>query len=459
MHRAATAPTRGARALVAWFALEQGAVSQTLPSTSVCPFAPADASSIVYLPVGVGGLMRLWRGGNALWGETCGTTALANDHRYRLFVAADATGTVHYEDAVDESSAIAASVDTSTRRPPLDPTNAGVMIASTNFCPACADFEIRLSHVQGGWSAYAADDARSRAAVALASDARQLAFGAAVVGGQTPSQPIVFTNDDSDDVHPAFAITADGAPHCGEPASGDTCANELALSAGSFFIDASACAVVPAHGTCTLRVTFAPRAAFGMRAKLAFGDPGRGAVQSVTLEEFRRSAARRRRRDARGRVFRRRPRSLLRDAAARRAGAARCGRHRGLEADRRMVHRLPAGTRRVARRVRGLPLLRSARGEARLALLFGIARRMRRGRATLCAGVAARDAGAFRHRAAGSDVRPVRSGRPIYRLWNAAASSNRRYTTDAATRATMLGAGWVAEGYGDDGVAMCDASR
>ena len=50
-------------------------------------------------------------------------------------------------------------------------------------------------------------------------------------------------------------------------------------------------------------------------------------------------------------------------------------------------------------------------------------------------------------------------GQPIYRLWNASVSSSHRYTTDAATRAAMLAAGWIAEGYGRDGAAMCDASR
>lgn len=44
---------------------------------------------------------------------------------------------------------------------------------------------------------------------------------------------------------------------------------------------------------------------------------------------------------------------------------------------------------------------------------------------------------------------------PVYRLWNGRADSNHRYTTDLATRAAMLGLGYVAEGYGPLGVAMC----
>lgn len=44
---------------------------------------------------------------------------------------------------------------------------------------------------------------------------------------------------------------------------------------------------------------------------------------------------------------------------------------------------------------------------------------------------------------------------PVWRLWNARADSNHRYTTDAATRAQMISRGYLAEGYGPDGVAMC----
>ena len=44
---------------------------------------------------------------------------------------------------------------------------------------------------------------------------------------------------------------------------------------------------------------------------------------------------------------------------------------------------------------------------------------------------------------------------PLYRLWNAKASTNHRYTTSLDTRAAMLAAGWVPEGYGPLGVAMC----
>ena len=43
----------------------------------------------------------------------------------------------------------------------------------------------------------------------------------------------------------------------------------------------------------------------------------------------------------------------------------------------------------------------------------------------------------------------------VYRLWNHRADSNHRYTADAATRDAMVARGYVPEGYGPLGVAMC----
>jgi hypothetical protein len=44
---------------------------------------------------------------------------------------------------------------------------------------------------------------------------------------------------------------------------------------------------------------------------------------------------------------------------------------------------------------------------------------------------------------------------PVYRLWNARADSNHRYTTSLAIRQAMIARGYVSEGYGADGVVMC----
>ncbi len=44
---------------------------------------------------------------------------------------------------------------------------------------------------------------------------------------------------------------------------------------------------------------------------------------------------------------------------------------------------------------------------------------------------------------------------PVYRLWNQRVDSNHRYTTDFNVRASMIAKGYLPEGYGPDGVAMC----
>jgi hypothetical protein len=44
---------------------------------------------------------------------------------------------------------------------------------------------------------------------------------------------------------------------------------------------------------------------------------------------------------------------------------------------------------------------------------------------------------------------------PVYRLWNGRAQTNHRYTADAVAWRRMASLGWVSEGYGNDGVAMC----
>jgi hypothetical protein len=46
----------------------------------------------------------------------------------------------------------------------------------------------------------------------------------------------------------------------------------------------------------------------------------------------------------------------------------------------------------------------------------------------------------------------------VYRLWNHRADSNHRYTTDPAIKAAMIASGYVSEGYGPNGVAMCSSA-
>jgi DNA-binding beta-propeller fold protein YncE len=44
---------------------------------------------------------------------------------------------------------------------------------------------------------------------------------------------------------------------------------------------------------------------------------------------------------------------------------------------------------------------------------------------------------------------------PVYRVWNQRKDSNHRYTTSVAIRDAMVAKGYVAEGYGPNGVALC----
>ena len=47
---------------------------------------------------------------------------------------------------------------------------------------------------------------------------------------------------------------------------------------------------------------------------------------------------------------------------------------------------------------------------------------------------------------------------PIYRMFNNSASPGHRYVTDRKLRDWMVGAGWIAEGYGPEAVMMCAPS-
>ena len=43
----------------------------------------------------------------------------------------------------------------------------------------------------------------------------------------------------------------------------------------------------------------------------------------------------------------------------------------------------------------------------------------------------------------------------VYRVFSGRADANHRYMVDPATRAAMVGKGWIAEGDGADLVVMC----
>ena len=53
---------------------------------------------------------------------------------------------------------------------------------------------------------------------------------------------------------------------------------------------------------------------------------------------------------------------------------------------------------------------------------------------------------------------PVRM-KPVFRLWNQRSDSNHRYTTSHDVANAMRGQGFVLEGYGPGGVALCALDR
>jgi hypothetical protein len=423
--------------------------------------APNGCGGVTFpsVPVANSEVEAFWRGGNALWGESCGDVALADGHGYGFLVAADADGAVRYENDVDVRMVSPPTIDTSARRPPFDPAIGGILIASTNFCSPCADFEIHFTQIASGWSKLAVGDARVGKSDTLVPDVAVLAFPAQEVGTQGAAQRVVFTNTGSDVAHPTFAITADDGPHCGDPALASACASELALSHQSFSVDASGCESVAVGNACAVLVTFAPRGAFATRAKLGYGDAAGAGVRSIALEGFGvpspvdadKTVAIEYFHAGLGHYF---VTALPTEQAVLDTGTIggwkRTGEWFGAY---RAGRGSSAGAKPVCRYY--------GRPEAGLDSHFYSASILE------CDAVAQRFPQAWILES--NDLFDIdlpdpasgacADGRPVYRLWNARASSNHRYTTDRTTRAAMIASGWIPEGYGRDGVAMCDASR
>ena len=411
-------------------------------------------------PVANSEVEAFWRGGNSLWGESCGSVALANGPTYGFLLAADPQGGVRYENAVDGTQVVTPpAIDTSVRRPPFDPAHAGILIASTNFCSPCADFEIDLTQVVSGWSRLPVDDPRVGKRNALMPGVRDVTFGAREIGTQAAPQQIVFRNDGAGVVHPTFVITADAAPHCDGAALAPVCANELALSRQSFAVAASDCETMAAGDTCALEVAFTPRGTFATRAKLEYRDADGVAVQSIALDgsgvpplaDGDRTLAIEYFDAGLGHYF---VTPLASEQAVLDSGAIGGWQRTG---EWFVAYRAGQGAAAGAN-----PVCRYyGRPEAGLDSHFYSASSVE------CAAVAQRFPQAwilesnelFGIGLPDATSGACASGQPIYRLWNAGASSSHRYTTDRATRAIMIAAGWIPEGYGRDNVAMCDASR
>jgi hypothetical protein len=411
-------------------------------------------------PAGNGEIEAYWRNGNALFGDSCGAIPLRNAVDYRFVVEADTAGVVHYESS-SATTTIASSplIDTSPTRPSFDAANAGILVASTNFCSACADFDLHFREFASGWSAWSIGDARIARPPAVNPSADVLAFGAQTQGSVSPPRQLVFTNTGATDASIGFAVSSDDAPACATDAPRALCDDERDEARRSFLLADSGCNPVPAGGTCLVSVRFAPQASFAIRAHLeyriadagvtktvglsGYGVPAPGATGTALAIEYFDAFL--------GHYF---ITTLASEQAALDAGAIAGWKRTGAWFTAYAPGRGAADGARAVCRYYGRP-------EAGLDTHFYSAS------ASECAAVAQRFPDAWILESAElfdvalpdqASGECVPGHLPVYRLWNGGASSNHRYTTDASTRRSMIAAGWIAEGYGGSGIAMCSAA-
>jgi hypothetical protein len=411
-------------------------------------------------PAGNGEIEAYWRNGNALFGDSCGAIPLRNAVDYRFVVEADTAGVVHYESS-SATTTIASSplIDTSPTRPSFDAANAGILVASTNFCSACADFDLHFREFASGWSAWSIGDARIARPPAVNPSADVLAFGAQTQGSVSPPRQLVFTNTGATDASIGFAVSSDDAPACATDAPRALCDDERDEARRSFLLADSGCNPVPAGGTCLVSVRFAPQASFAIRAHLeyriadagvtktvglsGYGVPAPGATGTALAIEYFDAFL--------GHYF---ITTLASEQAALDAGAIAGWKRTGAWFTAYAPGQGVADGARAVCRYYGRP-------EAGLDTHFYSAS------ASECAAVAQRFPDAWILESAElfdvalpdqASGECVPGHLPVYRLWNGGASSNHRYTTDASTRRSMIAAGWIAEGYGGSGIAMCSAA-
>jgi hypothetical protein len=411
-------------------------------------------------PAGNGEIEAYWRNGNALFGDSCGAIPLRNAVDYRFVVEADTAGVVHYESS-SATTTIASSplIDTSPTRPSFDAANAGILVASTNFCSACADFDLHFREFASGWSAWSIGDARIARPPAVNPSADVLAFGAQTQGSVSPPRQLVFTNTGATDASIGFAVSSDDAPACATDAPRALCDDERDEARRSFLLADSGCNPVPAGGTCLVSVRFAPQASFAIRAHLeyriadagvtktvglsGYGVPAPGATGTALAIEYFDAFL--------GHYF---ITTLASEQAPLDAGAIAGWKRTGAWFTAYAPGQGVADGARAVCRYYGRP-------EAGLDTHFYSAS------ASECAAVAQRFPDAWILESAElfdvalpdqASGECVPGHLPVYRLWNGGASSNHRYTTDASTRRSMIAAGWIAEGYGGSGIAMCSAA-
>lgn len=256
-----------------------------------------------------------------------------------------------------------------------------------------------------------------------------------------------------------FAVSSDDAPACATDAPRALCDDERDEARRSFLLADSGCNPVAAGGTCLVSVRFAPQASFAIRAHLeyriadagvtktvglsGYGVPAPGATGTALAIEYFDAFL--------GHYF---ITTLASEQAPLDAGAIAGWKRTGAWFTAYAPGQGAAEGARAVCRYYG-------RLEAGLDTHFYSAS------ASECATVAQRFPDAWILESAElfdvalpdqASGECVPGHLPVYRLWNGGASSNHRYTTDASTRRSMIAAGWIAEGYGGSGIAMCSAA-
>jgi hypothetical protein len=344
-----------------------------------------------------------WSSGNHLWSSTCGNRTLSDGPTYSIVLRATADGWVAFDNA-SGGTGIAAppAVYTPAQRPPLTATNGGVLMASTNFCPACGDFSLYFSSVDIGWSIDTPVEPLPDSPNPLSADADSLTFSAQTFASRAPLQQVTFTNNRSTAWDVQFDVKASNAPHCGGIVQTPLCAQEIDQEQRSFIVSDSGCHAIPPRGQCTVSIAFEPQGSFKLEASLEYHVANAYAV-AVSLEgiglpeptlpgtvlavEYFNPAL--------GHYFRH-------HTACRNRGA-RQRIDRRLDSHGTMVLGLSGEWKCVGQPQSGLPFLRPSGSRSRFAFLLGVSGRVRRSTRSVCERLDPRNVGPVRHRSAGPE--------------------------------------------------------
>jgi len=397
-----------------------------------------------------------WSSGNHLWSSTCGSRTLTDGPTYGIVLRVTADGWVAFDNA-SGGTGIAAppAVYTPAQRPPLAATNGGVLMASTNFCPACGDFSLYFSSVDIGWSIDTSEEPLPDSPNPLSASADSLAFSARTLASRAPLQQVTFTNNRSTAQDVQFDVKASNAPHCGGIVQTPLCAQEIDQEQRSFIVSDSGCHAIPPRGQCTVSIAFEPQGSFKLEASLEYHVANAYAV-AVSLEGIGL------------------PEPTL-------PGTVLAVEYFNPALGHYFVTTLPAETAvldngsiagwiRTGQWFWAYPASGNASGSRSPVCRFygrpeaGLDSHFYSASPAECDAVLDQFASAWILET--SDLFDIglpdpsagtcaAGTAPVYRLYNDRPDANHRYTADMQVRASMIAAGWIPEGYGTGGVVMC----